>query len=135
VRAILAIVDEIAMDKTEFVVLGAHGAVGRPLVHFLKQRGAQVAEVEWDTPLPSGRLPDGQVVISCVGKAGLVIGEMVRDGVIVIDVGMSEVEGRVVGDMTDEVCQKASVAVPVPGGVGPVTIACLMQNVVDLTEL
>lgn len=138
VRAVLAILDNIKrptihnLRSKSYVVMGARGAVGRPLVHFLRKRGVEVAEVEWDTPEPTRRLLEGEVVISCVGKAGLVQAEMVQDGVIAIDVGMSEIEGKVVGDMTGEVYQKASVAVPVPGGVGPVTVASLIANAVDL---
>ncbi len=132
VRAVLSIVDEIASDKTKFAVLGSAGAVGRPLVHFLKERGVEVSEIEWDTKNVTDLTLKAEVVISCVGRAGLVTGEMVRDSVIVIDVGMSEVEGKVVGDMTQEVYQRASMAVGVPGGVGPVTIASLMANAVDI---
>lgn len=126
VRAILSIVDEIAVGKTKFVVLGAKGAVGRPLKHFLRERGVEVSEVEWDTPNSAELIKQGEVVISCVGKAGLVMGEMVKGGVIAIDVGSPK------GDMTPDVYQKASVAVPVPGGVGPVTIACLLLNTVEI---
>lgn len=138
VRAILAILDKIALESrfkiqdSRVVVLGARGAVGRPLCHFLRERGVEVNEVEWDTPDPARTVLAGEVVISCVGKAGLLTGEMVRDGVVAIDVGMSHVEGKVVGDMTEEVYQKAGVAVPVPGGVGPVTIACLMESSIYL---
>jgi len=152
VRAILAIVDKIAQSKIinsqilksgKYVVMGARGAVGKPLTHFLRERKAEVLEVEWDTPNPFDLVAQGEVVISCVGKAGTVTGEMVRDGVIAIDVGMSPVtvesqghsvtvSPKVVGDMTDEVYAKASVAVPVPGGVGPVTVASLMMNSLDL---
>ncbi len=126
VRAVLAILDNIAVGKKKFVVLGARGSVGRPLVHFLRERGEEVSGVEWDTPDPARSLLAGEVVISCVGKAGVVTGEMVKEGVIAIDVGSP------IGDMRQEVYDKASVAVAVPGGVGPVTIAMLMQNVVDL---
>lgn len=138
VRAILSILDKIAEDPrfqvldSRIVVLGARGAVGRPLVYFLKKRGVEIIEVEWDTPLPAGSLPEGQVIISCVGKPGIVSADMVKDGIVLIDVGMSQVEDKMVGDMTSEVYQKASFAVPVPGGVGPVTIASLMQNAVNL---
>ncbi len=146
VRAVLSIYDKIGsenkieMDKMKVVVLGARGAVGTPLVHFLRKRGVEVAEVERNTPDPAKIVSEGEVVISCVGKAGLVTGEMVKEGVIAIDVGMSSVEvqndgtltgerkTKIVGDMTPEVYQKASIAVPVPGGVGPVTIASLMVN-------
>ncbi len=134
VRGILSIVDEIATGKTKFVVLGSRGAVGLPLTHFLREMGKEVIEVESDTPEPTRRVLVGEVVISCVGKAGLVTEEMVRDGVVAIDVGMSEVEGKVVGDMTQGVYDKASMAVPVPGGVGPVTIASLMRNAWELAD-
>lgn len=126
VCAVLAIVDKIAVGKKKFVVVGARGSVGRPLVHFLRERGVKVLEVEWDTPDPFDLIAQGEVVISCVGKAGVVTGGMVRKGVIAIDVGSP------MGDMTQEVYDKASVAVAVPGGVGPVTIACLLQNALDL---
>lgn len=135
VRAVLAILEKISdtnLWHKKFVVLGSQGAVGEPLVYFLKQRGVKVTELEWDTPEPTRRVLEGDVVISCVGKAGLVTTRMVRSNLIAIDVGMSQKDGKVVGDMTTEVYQKASIAVPVPGGVGPVTIACLMQNAVDL---
>lgn len=134
VRAVLSLVEAIAGDKTTFSVLGARGAVGRPLVHFLRERGLMVSEIEWDTKDPAKLILESEVVISCVGKASLVTPDMIRDTTIVIDVGMSEVEGKVVGDMTQEVYQKASVAVPVPGGVGPVTIASLMANTAELYE-
>jgi len=65
------------------------------------------------------------VVISCMGNEGMVTSDMVRDGAIVIDVGAPR------GDMTREVYEKASVSVEVPGGIGPVTIACLLQNACD----
>ncbi len=144
VRAVLSILEEIArlqdtqgsepLWKRKFVVLGSRGAVGEPLVNFLKQKGVDVVEIEWDTPEPAKSILEGDVIISCVGKAGLVGGEMVRDGLIAIDVGMSQKDGKVVGDMTTEVYRKAAVAVAVPGGVGPVTIACLMENVYETYE-
>ena len=138
VRAVLAILENIAQNQkfeirnSKIVVLGSRGAVGRPLVQSLKSRGLEVGEIEWDTKNPAVLTKEAEVVISCVGKAGLVTGDMVKEGVIAIDVGMSSAGGKVVGDMTQEVYQKASVAVPVPGGVGPVTISSLMANVVKI---
>lgn len=135
VRAILSIVERTARDRHKFAVLGAAGAVGRPLTSFLKEQEKEVVEIEAATVNPGELIKTSEVVISCVGKAGLVTGDMISDSLIAIDVGMSEVEGRVVGDMTQEVYQKASEAVTVPGGVGPVTIASLMENAVDLYDL
>lgn len=145
--------------EMKFVVLGARGVVGRPLVYSLRKMGLEVTEIEWDTPDPAGSLIESDVIISCVGKAGLVTGTIVKGDVIAIDVGMSAVnnqtnpngknskefddwnlsigdsrQSRVVGDMTNEVYQKALVAVPVPGGVGPVTVASLMVNAWEIFE-
>lgn len=128
VKAVLSIVKRIGQDKTTFAVLGSGGAVGKPLVTALRDMGKTVYEIEADTQNPAQLTQKAEVVISCVGKAGVVTPSMIREASIVIDVGMSSVEGKVVGDMTPEVYQKASIAVAVPGGVGPVTIASLMAN-------
>ncbi|MFH1244278.1 MAG: bifunctional 5,10-methylenetetrahydrofolate dehydrogenase/5,10-methenyltetrahydrofolate cyclohydrolase [bacterium] len=135
VRAVLAILDKIAesqisnsqiLKSGKCVVVGARGIIGRPLTHYLRERGCQVSEVEWDTPDAADLIRAGEVVISCVGKEGVVTGEMVAKGAIVVDVGSPK------PDMTAEVYQKASVVVPSPGGVGPVTIACLLENAVSM---
>lgn len=144
VRAILSILDRIAMDngqclpaqagtmdefwKQRFVVVGDRGSVGKPLVHYLRERGASVTGVNSETKEPARRLLAGQVVISCAGRAGLITKEMVGEEGIVIDVGAPT------GDMTQGVYAKASVSVEVPGGVGPVTIASLMANVVEYSS-
>lgn len=134
VSAILLVMEEVGALKDKLVVvLGANGAIGRPLTLELRERGVKVIEIERRTPEPEKLVQQGSVIVSCVGNPGLVTAEMVAEGAIVIDVGMSETaEGKVVGDMTKGVYQKASVSVEVPGGVGPVTIACLLQNVVRL---
>ncbi len=133
VRAIFAILEKIVkieknLWKKKFVVVGARGMVGKPLVHYLRERGVEVSEVEWDTEEPTRMVLAGEVVISCVGKEGVVTGNMVHKGAIVIDVGSPK------GDMTREVYEKASISVEVPGGVGPVTVVSLMENVVGAVD-
>ena len=74
------------------------------------------------------------ILVVAVGKAKMITGDMVSDGVVVIDVGMDRDPGtgKLCGDVDfDSVAQKASAITPVPGGVGPMTIACLMQNTVE----
>lgn len=116
-----------SLANKSIVVVGARGAVGRPLTFYLRKLGyRQVAEVEWDTPKQREIIQSGEVVISCTGKTGLITQDMVQPGSIVIDVGAPR------GDMTKEVYENAGVAVPVPNGVGPVTIAMLMTNAVEL---
>ena len=146
VRAVLSILDEIAKRKVpnsgpesseplgvelwkqKFVVVGSKGAVGRPLVHYLRERGVEVSEVEWDTPNPGEIIRQGEVVISCTGKEGVITSKVISEGAVVIDVGSPR------GEMTAEVYQKASVAVPVPNGVGPVTIVSLLANAEEIYD-
>lgn len=132
VRAILSILESIEVDNVwgrKFVVVGTHGSVGKPLLHFLRERGVkEIAEVNSQTEDPGLVIKGGEVVIACVGKAGLV--KEIMPGAIAVDVGISRVDGKTVGDMTDSVYNAALVAVPVPGGVGPVTVACLMENTI-----
>lgn len=134
VKAILLVLDEIALDlrykiqDLRIVVMGAGGSVGSALCNELQKQGVLVIKVDSDTNDPTRRILEGKVVISCVGKEGLVTPEMVQEGAIVIDVGAPK------GDMAKEVYQKASVSVEVPGGVGPVTIATLMENALEMYE-
>jgi len=71
-----------------------------------------------------------------VGKAGLIKGEWIRQGAIVIDVGINRVEGKIVGDVEfDEAAKRSSWITPVPGGVGPLTVIMLMRNLVQTAKL
>lgn len=130
VRAILSILEKIDTNwREKFVVVGGTGSIGRPLVHFLKSRHRVEAEVaNSKTKDLASATRAAEVLISCVGKEGLITAEMVREGVISIDVGAPK------GDMTSDVYLKARIATPVPGGVGPVTVASLMQNVLDMVQ-
>ncbi|GAI98663.1 unnamed protein product, partial [marine sediment metagenome] len=77
-----------------------------------------------------------EILIVAVGKANLVKGEWVKEGAIVIDVGINRVEGKIVGDVEFEVAkERASFITPVPGGVGPVTTAMLLKNTVEAAKL
>lgn len=109
---------------TSIAVVGSNGMVGRPLVDRLKFLGFRVAKFDLGDSL--ARLVRFDVIISCTGKKGLVDGEMVKEGVVAIDVGFPY------GDFDfATVSPKASWITPVPGGVGPMTVICLMENVVD----
>jgi methylenetetrahydrofolate dehydrogenase (NADP+)/methenyltetrahydrofolate cyclohydrolase len=134
VTAVVRILKEIGGRKSlehwekKFVVVGAGGFVGSALCSELAKRGVEVIKIESDTQDPTRTVLEGDIVISCVGKEGVVTGEMVKDEGIAVDVGAP------MGDMTREVYQKALISVEVPGGVGPVTIACLLENAVDIYD-
>ncbi len=140
VRAVITILERIALNQKfeirnkKIVVWGARGAVGEPLVSFLRERGAEVVEIEIETENPEEISQQGEIVISCVGKPGVVSTQAIAKGSIVVDVGITKSESGVAGDMGEGVYEKARVAVPVPGGVGPVTVISLLLNTVELDE-
>ncbi len=133
-RAVLRILDEIGVEirGKRVVVVGEGAVVGRPLSIMFLQRGATVVTCHLPT-YERGDLPSlvnwGEIVVSAVGKAGLIRGEWIREGAVVIDVGINFVGERMVGDVAfEEVLPKVRYVTPVPGGVGPVTTAILMEN-------
>jgi 5,10-methylene-tetrahydrofolate dehydrogenase/methenyl tetrahydrofolate cyclohydrolase len=131
--AIIAVLDSLKVDllKLNYLVLGQGQLVGRPTAHLLQSRGYNVLTANRSTPEMSSKIKQADVLISAIGDAGFVKGDMIKPGAIVIDAGTSESEGGVAGDVDmASVEPVASVVSPVPGGVGPVTVAMLLSNVV-----
>ena len=127
VKAILYCFKSDVLSGKKIVILGRSPMVGLPLYWWLKSLGADVSVVHSETSNEErvANCKNADVLISCVGKPGLVTGNMVKDGVVVIDCGSP------VGDVVfNEVAPKASAITPVPGGVGPLTVVSLMENVV-----
>ncbi|MBP7805185.1 MAG: bifunctional 5,10-methylenetetrahydrofolate dehydrogenase/5,10-methenyltetrahydrofolate cyclohydrolase [Candidatus Pacebacteria bacterium] len=119
----------------KIVVVGKGMLVGKPVAHLLKSRGLDVTSVDRDTPNPEEIFKSADVILSGVGKAKLLNGNNVKKGVVIIDAGTSESNGAIVGDVDRETVEPLAAAIsPVPGGVGPVTVAMLMQNVVISAE-
>ncbi|MBP6912164.1 MAG: bifunctional 5,10-methylenetetrahydrofolate dehydrogenase/5,10-methenyltetrahydrofolate cyclohydrolase [Candidatus Pacebacteria bacterium] len=134
-QAVMVLLEEAAVDflSDKFVVVGQGLLVGKPVTHLLRKRGACVETITDTTSETKKRelLLQADVVVSAVGIAGLITGEMVKENVVVIDAGTLEVEGSIVGDVdVESVAPKARFYTPTPGGVGPVTVACLFANVV-----
>ena len=133
---VIKILEEYKIDLKDkiVVVLGRSKLVGAPLKAMLEDFGAEVIQIHSQTPKPIDSLVQkGDIVISAVGQPGLVTANMVKDGAIVIDVGINrDLEtGKLVGDVDfEDVSRKASLITPVPGGVGPMTVAMLMSNLV-----
>lgn len=111
------------------VVLGRSNIVGKPAALLLLHGNATVTICHSRTRDLPAVTQTADLLIVAVGKANFVTKDMVKDGAVVIDVGVNRVDGKLVGDVDfDEVEPKASLITPVPGGVGPMTIAMLMQN-------
>jgi len=123
----------------EAVMVGHSDIVGKPTALLLLDKFVTTSVCHIATG-ERGILPDyvkrGEILIVAVGKAHLIKGEWIREGAIVIDVGINRVEGKIVGDVEFEVArEKASYITPVPGGVGPVTTAMLLRNTVEAAKL
>jgi len=123
----------------EACVVGHSEIVGKPLSLLLLNKFATTTVCHIATG-QRGTLPEfvkkAEILIVAVGKAGLIKGDWVKEGAIVIDVGINRVEGKLVGDVEfDKAQEKASYITPVPGGVGPLTVAMLMKNLVEAFKL
>ncbi|NQT46328.1 MAG: bifunctional 5,10-methylenetetrahydrofolate dehydrogenase/5,10-methenyltetrahydrofolate cyclohydrolase [Candidatus Omnitrophica bacterium] len=125
----------IKLRGVEAVIVGHSEIVGKPLSMMLLKEFATVSVCHIGTG-ERGLVPDyvkrAELLIVAVGKAGLIKGEWVKEGAIVVDVGINRVEGKLVGDVEfEEASKRAAQITPVPGGVGPLTVTMLMRNVVE----
>lgn len=113
----------------QVVIVGSSYIVGKPLSLLLLNKGATVTLCHKYTRQLDQVTNEGDILITAVGKAGLITRDMVKAGAVVIDVGISFKEGKTVGDVDfDNVLDKASYITPVPGGVGPLTVTMLLKN-------
>jgi methylenetetrahydrofolate dehydrogenase (NADP+)/methenyltetrahydrofolate cyclohydrolase len=111
------------------VVVGRSEIVGKPMALMLLEQHATVTICHSRTADLAGEIARGDVVVAAVGKAALVKGAWIKEGAVVIDVGTNRVDGKLVGDVEFAEAEKRARAItPVPGGVGPMTIAGLMGN-------
>jgi methylenetetrahydrofolate dehydrogenase (NADP+) / methenyltetrahydrofolate cyclohydrolase len=120
------------------VVVGVSNHVGRPMAMELLIAGCTVTSCHKFTPRSEleRQVREADILVVAVGKPGLIPGEWVKPGAVVVDVGINRMEdGRLCGDVCFEpAAQRASWITPVPGGVGPMTVATLMQNTVEAAE-
>lgn len=118
------------------VVLGVSNHVGRPMALELLLAGCTITCCHKFTQDLARHVADGEILVVAVGKPGMVPGNWIKPGAVVIDVGINRLaDGRLVGDVVfDEARERASWITPVPGGVGPMTVAMLMQNTLEAAE-
>ena len=122
---------EIPVAGKRCVVLGRSNIVGKPMAMLLTQADGTVTVCHSRTPDLAALTREADILVAAVGRVGLVTADMVRPGAVVIDVAMNRnADGKLCGDVVfDEVEAKASYITPVPGGVGPMTRAMLMRNI------
>jgi len=134
VRGILKLIEhyQIDLENKSTVVIGRSNIVGRPLFDALVNRDATVTLCHSKTKNLALYTRNADLVISAVGKPNLITPDMVKDNFIGIDVGISVVDGKLVGDFSKDTYPKASLITPVPGGVGPMTVAMIIGNLIDM---
>jgi len=120
---------DISIEGKNAVILGRSNIVGKPQAFLLLRRNATVTICHSRTKNLAEVTSSADLLVAAIGKPNYVTADMVRDGAIVIDVGINRVDGKLTGDVDyNPVAEKASYITPVPGGVGPMTIAMLMSN-------
>src|SRR5690349_18517974 len=124
------------LEGAEAVVIGRSNLFGKPMAQLLLQANATVTTCHSRTRDLPGVCARADVLIAAVGRARMVKRDWVKPGAVVIDVGMNRLEDGLAGDVDfDGVAEVASAITPVPGGVGPMTIACLLRNTVKAARL
>ena len=136
-KGIMTILDDIGTEYIgkHAVVIGRSRIVGKPISQILLKRGATVTICHSKTDDISKFSKMADILIVAVGKPHIVTKDMVKEGAIVIDVGINRVDGKIIGDVdTEEVINVASKITPVPGGVGLTTVLSLLENVVQASK-
>lgn len=117
-------------------VFGQGILVGKPISYWLEQQGAEVYKINSKTENPEQFSKEADIVVAGVGKPGIIMGDMVKEGIIAIDFGYGKKDGRMLGDIDfTSVEPEASLITPVPGGMGPILIAVVLKNLVTLNSL
>jgi len=120
---------EVNIEGKHAVILGRSNIVGKPISLLLLERNATVTICHSKTENLSAITKSADILIAAIGKPNFVTEDMIKDNTIIIDVGINRVDNKLIGDVDyQSVSKKASLITPVPGGVGPMTIAILMAN-------
>ena len=132
-RGVMALLTEhrIELDGARVVVIGRSAIVGKPVSMLLQQANATVTLCHSHTRDLARHTLDADVLVAAVGVPALVTPDMVKAGSTVVDVGMNRTDAGLVGDVDPGAADVAAFMTPVPGGVGPMTIACLLENAVQ----
>lgn len=135
--ACLKVLDSLKLDlkNKKIVVLGQGMLVGKPVTALLRFKNLPPSIIDSQTKDKEQLIKEADVIISGIGKGKYITGEMIKKGVVLIDAGTSESEGSIIGDVDlESVKNIAGYVSPVPGGVGPVTVAMLLQNVLTVAK-
>ena len=135
--ACMALLDSLNLElkNKKIVVIGQGALVGKPVAALLRSKGLEPMIVTSRTENKGNIIKEADIIISATGKGKLINDGMIKSGVVLIDAGTSESNGGIVGDIDlESIKDMAGFVSPVPGGVGPVTVAILLQNVLNVAK-
>lgn len=128
--------ENIEIEGKRAVIVGRSNIVGKPLYELLLRENATVTVCHSKTKNLKEICAEADILIAAIGKPKFITEDMVKEGAVVIDVGINRIDGKLIGDVAFEnVKEKVSYITPVPGGVGPMTMATLMENVLKAYRL
>lgn len=130
-KGVVSLLDYYNIDllNKKVVIVGRSELVGLPLFHLLLNKNATVTMCHSRTKDLSEYTKEADLLIVAVGKKELITADMVKDGAVVVDVGINRINNKLYGDVSSDCFDKVSLMTPVPGGVGPMTVISLMENV------
>ncbi len=134
-KGIIRLLEEsgIKIEGKNAVVVGRSSIVGKPTAMMLLNRNATVKICHSRTKNLGEATRNADILVVAIGKAKMITADMVKKGAVVIDVGINKIEGKLVGDVDfEKVKEKAAFITPVPGGVGPMTVAMLLENTLQM---
>ena len=137
-KGIIRLLDEynITLEGKKAVVIGRSNIVGKPLSILMQRRNATVIMAHSKTVNLKEHTLSADIVVSAAGHPYLITEDMINKGCIIVDVGINRIDNKLIGDIDfNTVKEKASYITPVPGGIGPMTIAMLMENTLELYKL
>ena len=135
-KGILSLLDYYKIDlEKHIVIVGRSNLVGLPLFHLLLNRNATVTICHSKTKNLGSITKEADILIVAVGKKGLINKDMIKKDCIIIDVGINRIDNKLYGDVESNCIDVASFLTPVPGGVGPMTVISLMENVYEASLL
>jgi methylenetetrahydrofolate dehydrogenase (NADP+) / methenyltetrahydrofolate cyclohydrolase len=126
---------KISIEGKNCLVIGRSALVGGPTAQVLRNNGGVVSVAHKETENTPELVRDAEILVVATGHPGLITPEMIREDQVIIDVGITVTEGGISGDVTKEAKEKAFQSTPVPGGIGPMTVVSLFQNLLKAHHL
>ena len=126
--------NNIQVKGKKVVILGRGRLVGKPFAICMKRLGAEIIQLNSTTGDPVPHLLTADIIATGIGKPHFIKPEMIREGAIILDGGTSEKDGKVVGDADPSCAEKCQIFTPTPGGIGPITVALLFRNLLNIIK-